>query len=243
MTNKLKLWAGILVVLVLMGLLTLLFNQRQHSVSSASATVQAPSSLVASSYGGVVVDQFVNDGQAVKAGDKLFTVNSGTLQQDVARGAKPSSTPAFDIDTAQGLVTYRAVTDGYVTDLKGVKGTFITDASPLATVVASGNRSVVATYRLAPADYARIYEGAPVEVLLPNSHKLAGTVAGVNVRTEAGDAVTDVTVKCDGLNDAGLGILASRGTPVLAVMTLHDDGPLAGPTQAFLSFLTKIGLR
>ena len=63
------------------------------------------------------------------------------------------------------------------------------------------------------------------------------------VKWEDGQAVTNVTITSPGLDAESLGLLANRGTPVVAIMSLRDDGPLAGPTQAMLAFLTKIGVR
>lgn len=242
-TNQLKLWGGLLAVLVVMGLLTILFNQRQNSVASVTATVDAPASVVASGYGGVVIDQGVELGDVVTAGQHLFTVSSSSLQQAVAQGSKAVSNVAYDVDPVRGTISYKAVTTGYIADLKGVRGTFLRDGDPLATIVADGQRNVLATFRLAPLDYGRIVRGAPVQVFLPNNRKLTGTVDRVSVTTDSGDAIADVSVKCDDLADPSLGVLGRRGTPVVVVLSLRDDGVLAGPTQMILNFLTKIGLR
>ena len=78
---------------------------------------------------------------------------------------------------------------------------------------------------------------------LPNNRVISGEVAGANVSTDAGEAVTRVTVTSEALNANDLDVLTRRGTPVLALMHLRDEGPLAGPTAPALAFLTKIGLR
>lgn len=241
--DRLKLWGGILLTLLVMFALTLLFNHRQSAVASTSAVIEAPTSVVGSAFGGVIVEQFVNNGDQVKAGQKLFVVSSSTLQQDVARGARPESTLAYQLDLKKGTVTYMATTDGYITDFKGTKGGYVNDGAQLATIIGDGERTVVATYRLAPVDYARIQPGGPVEVILPNNVKLKGKVARVAVEVEDGVAITEVTVESPDLSANKLGLLANRGTPVTAIMALRDDGPLAGATHALLSFLTKIGVR
>ena len=66
---RLKLWGGILVVAALVFALTLLFNQRQSQVASVTASIDAPAATVGSSYGGVVTDLYVRQGEAVTAGD------------------------------------------------------------------------------------------------------------------------------------------------------------------------------
>ena len=114
---RLKLWGGILVVAALVFALTLLFNQRQSQVASVTASIDAPAATVGSSYGGVVTDLYVRQGEAVTAGDALFTLNSIQLQQDVGNGLKPVSTEAYTLDPASGTVTYKAVSNGYVASI------------------------------------------------------------------------------------------------------------------------------
>lgn len=243
--NRLKLWGGILGVAVLLFALTLLFNQRQSQVASQSAAVDAPVAAIGSSYGGVVTKVDVHQGDAVTAGEPLFTLNSIQLQQDAANGLKPASTEAYDIDTKAGTVTYKAVSPGYVASIKAEPGTFLAGGTPMATVVADGQRTVTATFKLDPTEYGRVVQGASARVVLPNNQTVQGKVAGVEVSTDpaTGKAVTRVTITSDALTDPSLASLTRLDTPVTAIMDLRDDGWLAGPTEGMLAFLTKIGLR
>lgn len=241
--NRIKLLGGLLAVLVLSLLLTLLFNQRQTRVASVSATVEAPLSVVSSSYGGVVTETNVENGSLVRRGDRLFTVSSITLQQDIGHGVKPVSTEAYDIDAADGTVTYKAVQDGYVTDSRAQVGSFLANGSAMATVVADGRRQVVATYVMSPTDYGRVEDGARVNIFLPNNERVGGRAEGVAVATEDGQAITRVRIASDDLADPAHAHLTRQGSPVVTVLELRDDGVLAGPTDALLGFLTKIGLR
>lgn len=241
--NRLRLIGGVLAVLVLCALLALLFNQRQTRVSSVTATVDAPQTVVSSAYGGVVTETFVQNGAQVRRGDNLFTVSSLALQQDVGYGVKPASTDAYEINTRAGTVTYRAVQDGYVRDSQAQVGSFLANGAPMATVVADGQRQVIATYVLSPADYGRVEDGARVSIFLPNNERVEGSAEGVAVFTEDGQAVTKVRVRSDRLADPEYVHLTRQGSPVVTVLELRDDGPLAGPTDALLAFLTKIGLR
>ena len=50
-TNRLRLWLSILLSLVVVFLLVVIFNQRQHTIQSSSATIIAPRVQVASNYG------------------------------------------------------------------------------------------------------------------------------------------------------------------------------------------------
>jgi len=242
-TNRLRLWGGMLAVVLLVGLLAVLFNQRQHQAPSVAAHVDAPTSAVGSDYGGVVTESFVKEGDRVTAGQPLFTLSSLSLQQDLANGLKPAPTQAYDIDAATGSITYLAVMDGYVADITATEGSFLGNGQQMALVVADGERSVVATYELDPVDYGRIERGARVEILLPDNQQVSGTVSNARVEHEGGRTVTEVRVASSELMDPSLESLTRLGTPVLAVMQLKDEGPLAGPTSSMLAFLTKVGLR
>lgn len=241
--NHIKLWGGILVTLVLMAALTLLFNQRQQQVVSDVARVDAPVSTVGSSYGGVVTEVLISEGEAATVGQPLFEVTSSSLQEAYSLGARPESNEAFDLDPASGRVIYKSVTDGFITNVNAAHGSYVNDGESLATIVSDDDRSVLATYTLSPLDYGRVDVGGAVEILLPNNTKLDGEVAGVQVTSSNGDTVSEVRVVSQELNSADLGTLGQRGTPVQVTMPLRDDGFLAGPTDAVLSFLTKIGLR
>ncbi|WP_425308867.1 HlyD family efflux transporter periplasmic adaptor subunit [Ammonicoccus fulvus] len=241
--NRLKLLGGLVAVVAICLLLALLFNQRQTRVASVSATVEAPQSVVSSSYGGVVTESFVQNGSQVRRGDRLFTVSSISLQQDVGHGVRPVSTDAYDIDAPGGTVTYKAVHDGYVADSRAQEGSFLANGAPMATVVADGRRQVVATYVMSPNDYGRVETGARVSIFLPNNERVSGRADGVAVATEDGQAITRVWVSSDELADPKYTHLTRQGSPVLAVLDLRDDGPLSGPTDALQEFLTKIGLR
>jgi len=242
--NRLKLWGGILGIAALVFALTVLFNQRQAQVASESASVDAPASVVGSSYGGVVTDLYVKEGETVTAGQKLFTLSSVQLQQDVGNGLKPVSTEAYDINTKNGSITYKAVSDGYVATIDAQPGSYLGSGSRMAVVVADGDRTVTAAFKLDPTDYGRVEIGASARIVLPNNQTVAGEVSGVQVvQDDDGEPVTHVTISSEALTDPALTTLTRLDTPVTAIMDLRDDGWLAGPSEAMLAFLTKIGLR
>jgi len=84
--NRLRLFGGILGVLLIVAVLTLIFNQRQTKATSLDATVATDTYDVGAAYGGTVIEQFVKEGDVVDKGDELFTIQSVPLQQDIANG-------------------------------------------------------------------------------------------------------------------------------------------------------------
>ncbi|SER71237.1 HlyD family secretion protein [Propionibacterium cyclohexanicum] len=242
--NRLKLVIGLVVILLIGGALVLLFNHRQARVTSETARVVAPAAAVGAAYGGVVTDLMVSEGQRVSVGQPLLTMVSQELKQDIALGAQPSDNIAFAVDRASASVTYKAVRDGYVHDLNATVGSYLSAGAQLATVIGDGDRSVEAIFSLDPTQYQRVEVGASAEIVLPDNTILGGTVRDISVTTSEGyRTTTHVTIACEDLNHPRYAAMARQGSPVTAIVSLRDDGFLAGPTDSFMKFLTKIGLR
>jgi multidrug resistance efflux pump len=241
-TNRLRLTAGVLAVLLLVAVLTVVFNQRQTRAASLSATVAADTYAVGAAYGGTVVEQFVDEGDVVQEGDDLFTVQSVPLQQDLANGLEVRSSAAYDVDAEAGTLTYKATVAGQVDQLEATLGNALGTGEPFAQLTVTDTQYVDATYLLSPGDYARVVQGAEATVLLPDRTTVIGTVSSTTVATEAGQALTRIRIDAPGLHEGANADLAKSGTPVVATVQLRDDGPLAGVGDAGFAFLRQIGL-
>jgi len=241
-TNRLRLWLSVLLSLVLIFLLVVIFNQRQHTIQSASAKIIAPRVQVASNYGGIVIKQHVTVGQKVKLGDVLFDVSSVSLQQDLANKVKVASTDALVIDPAKGVLTYKATTTGTVTEVYAQEGSYLSATQPLAIITSDSGRVVEAEFLLTPREYALVDKGASVALRLPDNTDITGIVDSALVATKQGQAVATVRITSAELNSRNLNLLATDGAPVSALLRLRDEGVLAGPTDALRALFRKIGL-
>lgn len=241
--NRLRLFGGILGVLLIVAVLTLIFNQRQTKVASLDATVATDTYDVGAAYGGTVIKQFVKDGDVVAKGDKLFTIQSVPLQQDLSNGLELSDNEAYDVDTKALTLTYKATVAGQVTDLEAKLGNALGTGAPFAQISVVGSEYVDAKYLLSPRDYDRVVEGANVDILLPNNQTVTGKVTTIKVATENAQALTEVRVDSSELADSNLATLTKTGTPVIATLHLRDDGPLAGVNDQVFNFLRQIGLK
>lgn len=240
--NRFRLWLSVLLSLVLVFLLVLLFNQRQHTIQSASATIIAPRVEIASNYGGIVLKQYVKVGDHVKVGDTLFDVSSVSLQQDIANHVKVASSDALAIDSGKGTLTYKATASGVVTKVNAQEGSYLGASQPLATITADTGRVVEAQFLLTPREYALIDKGAAVTLTLPDNSTVPGVVDSALVQTKDGQAVVTVRITSEALNNRSLNLLATDGAPVIAVVRLRDEGLLAGPTDAMRALIRKVGL-
>ncbi len=241
-TQRLRLLGGILAVLSLTAVLVLVFNQRQARALSTTGQVVAARASVGAAYGGVVTRVGAKDGDDVTKGQPLFTVDSPELRRDLSQGLEIASTEAFEVDTTTSTVTYKALSDGRLSDVVAQAGGFVQNGANLAMITSEGSQYAVAEFTLSPRDYERIDRGARVTLRLPDDSSVEGTVQAVSVQTENGQAKTRVTVDSDALTDPKLAELTHPGTPVAATLWLRDDGPLAGPTDGLRAFLIKIGL-
>ena len=242
MVNRLRLLAGLLAVVAIVAALTLVFNQRQTRAASLTATIGADTYLVGAAYGGTVIKQYVQDGDTVETGQRLFTILSVGLQQDVANGLKIQDSAAYDVNTKKGTLTYKATVAGQVSGLEARLGNALATNQPFAKITVVDSQFVEARYLLTPRDYERVTEGARVSILLPDNRSIEGRVSSVEVATDYGQAATKIRVDSPDLARDELGDLTKPGTPVVATVELRDDGPLAGVSDLAFRTLQQIGL-
>ena len=180
-TQRLRLFGGIVAVLALTAVLVLVFNQRQAQALSTTGQVVSAQASVGAAYGGVVTQVDATEGDEVKKGQTLFTVNSPDLQRDLSQGLKVASTDAFDVDTSASTVTYKALSDGRLSDVEAQTGGFVQNGANLATITSDGSQYALADFVLSPRDYERIVKGAAVSLRLPDDRTVEGTVQSVSV--------------------------------------------------------------
>lgn len=241
--NRIRLYGGMLAVLALTAALVLVFNQRQARALSVTGHVVAAQYSVGAAYGGVVISAKAKEGDMVTRGQPLFTVTSPGLQYDLSNGVKAVSGDAFDVDGTSGTVTYKALAPGRLAEVTAEIGAYVQNGGDLAKIRAVGSEYAKADFVLAPRDYERIDQGAPVDLRLPDDSSVEGRVDDVSVRTDAGRALTTVTIASPALQRLADSELSASGTPVAATLHLRDDGPLAGLSDAVNDFLLKVGLK
>lgn len=240
--NRIRLWSGLALVVVVVAALTLVVNQRSRQAFSNNAQVAADLSTVGSEYGGVVVHQYVEKGDEVELGQELFTISSLDLQRDLSNGLAPVDTASYRIDGARGRVTFLAQVAGTLTELKAEQGTFLA-AGDMATVTAGGTQYVTGQFLLTPDEYGRIRVGGEARIELPTRTRMSATVSDVSVQTSEGVAVTTVELSVPRLESESLTALNQPGSPVSVTLTLADSGVLAGPTDSLMDFLHRVGVR
>lgn len=240
--HRLRLLGGILAVITLVAGLTVLFNQRQNTITSFTADIAAQVYTVGADHPGTVILQRVEEGDRVTRGQHLFSVQSLQLKQDIENGLQVADTDAYRLDTDEGVISYYAVIDGEIGRLEARQGNSLAAGVPLATITADGDRFIEARFRLVPRDYARVHEGSPARITLPNDTIIEGTVATVAVETGETGTISTIRVESPQLPTVEPA-LGKPGTPVTVAVELDDTGPLAGVSDLLKDFLAQIGMR
>ena len=239
--SRAKLFLGLIMVVIIVGILTIVFNQRQSQSVSSTAFIDAVHYPVGIDYGGTVISSDVKNGDHVTKGETLFTLQSSSLQADLQRGLLKPNTISYSV-TEAGVITLTAAVTGTVTGVSTQAGSFVQAGQVLASIDKAGSLFVSAQYTLSPRDYSRIGTGASVDILLPNQTTVAGRVSSIDVTTVQGTAKTTIKIQSDRLIDGAYNDLVKPGTPVSASLTLRNDGIFAGVEDGATDFLRKIGL-
>ena len=239
--NRFRLLLGFVVVVGIVLGCTLILSQRETEVDSRSASVKATTYTVGSDYAGTVVTQSVKQGDTVKTGQPLLTIQSATLAAALAARTKVPTSTAYTV-TAPGTLTLLATQPGIVSKIGAHVGGFVSAGSAVATIDRAGSLFVLADFHLDPYDFSRVQKGAKVDLILPNQQQLTGTVASITVKTVGGKANASIEVHSAQLVRGTHNGLVMPGTPISATLRLRPDGPLGGLRESFVSLLEKIGL-
>jgi multidrug resistance efflux pump len=240
--NRLRLLAGLLVVLVTVAAATVILNQRESQVASSTASIQALSYSIGSDYPGTVIEQSVKQGDEVVKGQPLMTIQSPNLSQALSSTTIEVPASAAYTVTDDGMLSLLATENGVISQIDASVGGFVGAGQALATINRGEGMFVSAEFRLEPYNFARVQKGARVEIILPDHTRIAGEVIDISVTTVDGQADADVTIASDDLVMGAAGGLIASGTPVTAVLHLKEEGLLAGVKSAWLQFLEQIGV-
>jgi multidrug resistance efflux pump len=229
--NRLRLIAGIVAIVLIVGVATVVLSQRKGETSSNTASIEAVAFPVGTDYAGTIIEQPIVKGDVIAAGDPIATIDSSILRESQAKGTVTASSAVFDVHD-DGTVTVKSTVAGVVQNIAIQQGGYAGSGSTIATIQATDSLFVTAAFTLDPKDFARVHNGALVSLKLPNSDRVNGEVAQVDVTTVDGNARAMIKVTSPNLAYGGHGGLVAPGTPVEATLTLRNDDPLATAVDA-----------
>jgi multidrug resistance efflux pump len=204
----------------------LALSQRKGEATATSAAVAAVTYEAGTDYAGAVIEQFVKRGDLVNVGDPIATIQSNDLLRDLNDDIVVRSSEVFRVN-ADGTLTIISAVTGVVLSVDVPQGGYAAAGASVATIGSADSLFVSAEFRLSPADFARIVEGAPVEITMPDGVRFAGTVGPVETSTADGAALATVVVLIDPAEFRNNSGFILPGTPVTATMALRNDDVLA----------------
>jgi biotin carboxyl carrier protein len=231
---RLKLLIGILAVTGAVGLLSKHVDSQISTVTDASASLDSQHYAVGTTYAGDVVGRYVQAGEHVQEGQRLFAIHSSALARDVKSGIGASSTAPYRVRGGDTLIV-TAPTGGTVSKVNVIRGAFVTSGQVLAEVDVRRTTYVRADFSLTPTQYARMREAQTVSVTLPNHQIVRTRISQTTVRTVDGTALTTVVAQSQQLRRSDL---FARGTPVRAQVRLDEEGLLPSVSRALSGLLT-----
>jgi multidrug resistance efflux pump len=237
--SRFRLFFGTIMVVALVAALTVALSHRKGEVEASSAAVDARTYPVGTDYPGAVLEQFVEAGDSVTAGDPVATIQSNDLVRDLNDDIVVATSDVFQINPDNTL-TVKSAVSGVVLSVDVRQGAYAPAGGSVATVASLDSLFVNAEFVLDPADFARIEQGAAVRVTLPNGGDLEGTVGQVEPTTVAGEAITVVEVIIDDERFTNQDEFIRPGTPVTAVMELRNDDVLANFTTGVRSLIADV---
>jgi multidrug resistance efflux pump len=211
---------GILVTILVVGALTLYLNNSMSLIRSYRAELAADSMQVGVDYPGQVVKQYVQEGDAVKAGAPLFEIRSPQFIAAIDGGGINMNGLNFRVTQDTHDIVLVAGATGVVRSVKVQQGSYVSAGEVIAAIDVLSSTYVVSYYRLSPPDYARIKKGAEVEVTLPDNTRTTAKVFAINLERKGEDVDTVVKAR---LGSADLkDFRFAVGTPVVSVLHFND---------------------
>jgi multidrug efflux pump subunit AcrA (membrane-fusion protein) len=217
--RKLSLTVSILMVLLICSALVVYGNAQAAVIGAASANLTAPSYTVGSEFAGVIDKQFVSEGDTVKKGQKLFTVQSAQLLSQLNSGQLSSANFPERL-TADGALIIVASHDGVVTHIGYLAGAFVPAGQTIATINGNSGLSIEASFVLSGPQYARLTPNSQLHVKL-GGQDITARVTGVTQRSSNGKTYTIVTGKLPTVQKGQT--LYSTGSSVRARIILTDQ--------------------
>ena len=232
--SKFRFLFGIALVFGIIAVLFVYLNYSMSNIRSRSATLELDQYAVSANYGGVLRQVYVQVGDSVKEGDRLFELNSPELVQALADKRIERDSLLFEL-TDNGNILLKATADGEVREVNYSRGSFVETNRDIAVIAINNTDYVTGKFVLNAPDYARIDRANPIEVTLPDNTKLDARVFDITLAQE-GDIVYTV-VKARLNNTDNVQPTFTAGTPVTAGWKLTNNGFLETVSEVLRSFV------
>lgn len=218
--ERVKFFVGLLIVITVVGLLFLALNYSMSNKSSLKATLETDAYAVHNDYDGVLRRQFVDPGDTVEEGDRLFEISSPSLTQSLKDDRVDRDSLLFEV-ADNGNMILLANAAGTIQQINFSVGSYIETNSTIATVATQNARYIVAYYLLNAPDYARINRDNAVQVTLPDNTRFEAKVFDITLEQDGEQVFTVVRARLP--ENASILPTFTSGTPVSTSWQLENS--------------------
>jgi len=214
---KVKLIIGLVILAIICLILYGYFSYSQVVVGARQAHIEAPTYTVGITYSGRVAKQFVQEGDRVQAGQKLFYIKSSDLVQQLNNGSITPKDVLYPL-TSDHEIILEASQPGVVKSIAEPQGSFVQANSTVATLVNSKMLQVLADFQLSPQQFAQIGSQSRLVTTLPDGRQITEPLGDVTVQQKNGQSIAEITARLTHVDYSSL--KAANGTPVTATLQI-----------------------
>lgn len=217
--QKLRFVASVIgVALVCFGLVVY-ENNTIARVGASSANLIAPSYSVGSEYAGTITHQYVNTGDAVKYGQRLFELKSDQLTAALTSRQLKEEDLITKLASDGGIILV-AQHEGIISEIDYLEGSFVGPGKTVAMIKGVSGVTVRASFELSDPQYSKLLPNTPMQVRFAGQIVTA-KVSGISQQSINGHTFTVVTAAMPVL--ATSQTVYSAGTPVNAYLILDTN--------------------
>lgn len=181
----------IILILVCFGLY-LYFDNSQAVATAQTAQLKTNTYDVGTTYSGQITKQYVQEGDTVKAGDKLFEIDSAELKVSLQKSDVSRASLGIPL-TKDNDILVEATKAGSVKTIDQSQGSFVPANTVLATISQTSNLQVEASVNLSPDQYSHINHNSRLIVTLPDGTVTNTPIGNTDIVNENNQVIAKLT--------------------------------------------------
>ncbi len=205
------------VVLVCFGLIVY-ENNTIATIGANSASLNLATYAVGTTYDGLVVGQYVNQGDSVRVGQKLYEIKSDKLASQLAAGTLKAADLSSSL-SSNGDIILTAQHSGIISQVDALAGSFVTGGKTLAVITGMNGATVRSNFELSNREYDKISVNTPVRVLL-GAQSVQASITGITQESSNGHTITTITAALPSIDKTQT--IYQTGAPVNTSIVLNN---------------------
>jgi multidrug efflux pump subunit AcrA (membrane-fusion protein) len=208
--SRLKLFFGLLFVLLVCGALALYLNYSESRIGSNGASIKINSIAVGTEYNGIITKEYVSVNDKVTQGEPLFELKSDVLSEQIANGQVDPSSLSYKLDPTNDALIFTAQDSGVITQIAYATGSFVSAGSTITTISDASDATLSANFYLSNPEYNQLSLETPAIIHFPGGKTTTVPIAGITQYSQGGRTVTTVRIALSNL-DTNQTVYAASG--------------------------------